>query len=75
MIKRLNRYHMILPIKPKPLMIKKKLTNLSTFFNEDSKLKEFIRVSRKESEPNALNIGQVNPLKFSIVLSLSLFLS
>ena len=60
MVKRLNRYQMILPIKPKPLMFKKKSTHLSTFFVEDSKLKELIRGARKESEPNALNAGQVS---------------
>lgn len=58
-VKRLNRYQMILPIKPKPFLIKKKSTHLSSFFAEDSKLKELIRGNRKESEPNALNIGQV----------------
>lgn len=65
-VKRLNRYQMILPIKPKPFMIKNKSTHFSTFFTEDSKLKELIR-SRKESEPNALNIAQVDIIRVNKV--------
>lgn len=57
---------MILPIKPKPLMVTKRSANLSTYFNEDAKLNESSKSYRKLSEPNVSTIFNFQEKKLRI---------